>query len=61
MTLENESDTRIKKDIILITNLDVWMLTGGVKKIGTGNQSLYNTLLGYANHGYSIARLGGNC
>jgi glycosyltransferase involved in cell wall biosynthesis len=46
-----------KKDIILITSLDVWMLTGSVKKSGMGNQSLYNTLLGYANHGYNVHML----
>lgn len=40
--------------MILITNLDVWMLTGDIKKAGTGNQSLYNTLLGYANNGYRV-------
>ena len=45
------------KDIILITNLDVWMLTGDVKNAGIGNQSLYNTLLGYANHGYNVHML----
>lgn len=54
MTLGNGSDTRIKKNIILITDLDVWLLTTKIKKPGTGNQSLYNTLLGYANAGWEV-------
>ena len=45
------------RDIILITNLDIWMLTGDINKAGTGNQSLYNTLMGYANHGYNVHML----
>ncbi|HUS93003.1 MAG TPA: glycosyltransferase family 4 protein [Phycisphaerae bacterium] len=40
--------------MIVVTNLDVWMLTSDMKKPGMGNQSLYNTLLGYARAGYQV-------
>ena len=43
--------------MLLITHLDVWMLTGNVTKPGIGNQSLYNTLLGYARAGYEVHML----
>lgn len=36
----------------MITNLDVWLLSPNVRKPGAGNQSLYNTLLGYARAGW---------
>ncbi len=44
----------MKRRMILITNLDVWLLAGNVKSAGTGNQSLYNTLLGYARAGWEV-------
>jgi glycosyltransferase involved in cell wall biosynthesis len=44
----------MSKKMILITNLDVWWLTTKIRRPGTGNQSLYNTLLGYANAGWEI-------
>lgn len=40
--------------MILLTHLDVWMLTAEMSKAGIGNQSLYNTLLGYAGAGYDV-------
>jgi glycosyltransferase involved in cell wall biosynthesis len=40
--------------MVIITNLDVWLLTEKAKKPGTGNQSLYNTLLGYARAGWEV-------
>ena len=42
------------RKMVLITNLDVWLLTNGIRKPGTGNQSLYNTLLGYARAGWEV-------
>lgn len=43
--------------MILITYLDIWTLTGNAHKPGIGNQSLYNTLLGYARAGYEVHML----
>jgi len=40
--------------MILVTNLDIWLLTTDIRKPGTGNQSLYNTLLGYARAGWEV-------
>ena len=45
------------KKMILITNLDVWLLSSTVKTLGAGNQSLYNTLLGYARVGWEVHML----
>ncbi len=45
------------KKMILITDVDVWLLTLNIKKPGTGNQSLYNTLLGYARAGWEVHML----
>lgn len=45
------------RKMILVTHLDVWMLTGRIKKPGTGNQSLYNTLLGYARADWQVHML----
>jgi glycosyltransferase involved in cell wall biosynthesis len=45
------------KKMILITNLDVWLLSSKVKKPGAGNQSLYNTLLGYAHAAWEVHML----
>jgi len=42
------------RKMVLITNLDVWLLTTDIRKPGTGNQSLYNTLLGYARAGWEV-------
>lgn len=43
--------------MILITNLDVWLLSRNVREPGVGNQSLYNTLLGYARAGWGVHML----
>jgi glycosyltransferase involved in cell wall biosynthesis len=45
------------KKMILITNLDVWRLSSKVKTLGAGNQSLFNTLLGYARAGWEVHML----
>ncbi|MBN1105222.1 MAG: glycosyltransferase family 4 protein [Deltaproteobacteria bacterium] len=55
--MQSKEPSEIDPSIILLTNLDVWMLTGDVNRAGIGNQSLYNTLLGYAQHGYSVHML----
>jgi glycosyltransferase involved in cell wall biosynthesis len=47
----------MSKKMILITDVDVWLLTLNIKKPGTGNQSLYNTLLGYARAGWEVHML----
>lgn len=45
--------TRSKR-VLFVTQLDIWSMS--TKKSGAtmGNQSLYNTLLGYARHGYQV-------
>lgn len=43
--------------MILITNLDVWLLSAKTQKCSAGNQSLYNTLLGYARAGWEVHML----
>jgi len=48
--------TRPRK-IIVVTGLDLWMLTDGKQALGTGNQSLFNTLLGYAHAGFDVHML----
>jgi len=40
--------------MLVISNLDVWMLMPGITTPGIGNQSLYNTLLGYAEAGWEV-------
>ena len=40
--------------ILFITHLDVWLLTATEGVSGAGNQSLYNTLLGYVAAGYDV-------
>ena len=47
----------MSRRMLLITHLDVWMLTPKTKRAGVGNQSLYNTLLGYARAGYEVHML----
>jgi len=47
----------VSRKMLLVTNLDVWLLSNKVRIPGAGNQSLYNTLLGYANAGYDIHML----
>ncbi|MBM4017312.1 MAG: glycosyltransferase family 4 protein [Planctomycetes bacterium] len=42
------------RKMVMVTNLDVWLLTEKIRKAGTGNQSLYNTLLGYAGAGWEV-------
>lgn len=49
--------TLMPRKMIMITALDIWMLTGDIKQPGTGNQSLYNTLLGYASAGWEVHML----
>jgi glycosyltransferase involved in cell wall biosynthesis len=45
--------TEKKKTLLLLTQLDVWTFTGG-KGPKIGNQSLYNTLRGYASGGWDV-------
>lgn len=42
------------KKILFVTQLDIWSMS--MRKSGEtmGNQSLYNTLMGYARHGYEV-------
>lgn len=40
--------------ILFITHLDIWLLTTERGRRGAGNQSLYNTLLGYAAAGFDV-------
>jgi len=44
----------MRRKMIMITNLDVWLLANDVKMPGAGNQTLYNTLLGYARAGWEV-------
>jgi len=38
----------------MISNLDVWLLTSSNVRPGTGNQDMYNTVLGYARNGWEV-------
>jgi len=40
--------------MLVLTHLDLWFLSPNVRIAGAGNQSLLNTLLGYANAGYEV-------
>jgi glycosyltransferase involved in cell wall biosynthesis len=46
--------SKITKRILFITQLDIWSMSMSKSGIAMGNQSLYNTLLEYVNHGYSV-------
>lgn len=42
------------KRILFITQLDIWSMSMSKSGITMGNQSMYNTLLGYVKHGYVV-------
>ena len=43
---------RTTRKVLFVTQLEIWSMTMAKSKAGMGNQSMYNTLLGYAGHGY---------
>jgi glycosyltransferase involved in cell wall biosynthesis len=51
----------MSRRMMVISDLDVWLLTAGNTKPGAGNQDMYNTLLGYARAGWDVHLLTTQC